>query len=113
MLVFNYSSLFMAFSFAGGFNLPRGCPGLFSQGGGWMGQGAARGAQCVLVSSAVSGKQLWSQLLGKNGFIRFSIGRFSMGKGSKMLPGLILIYALSSACFGRRMKRKKKKKKKR
>jgi hypothetical protein len=35
MSVLDYSSLFMAFSFAGGvFSPPRGCTGLFSWGGG-------------------------------------------------------------------------------
>jgi hypothetical protein len=65
LLVLGYSLLFMFFSFAWGrFSLTRGCVGLFSQG---VGREVTCGAWCSPVCSAVSCKQLWSQLVGRNG----------------------------------------------
>jgi hypothetical protein len=101
LLVLDYHLLFIFFSFAGegGFSLFRSCTGLFSWG---VGERVTCGTWSSPVSSAVSHKQLWSQLVGRNGTlfsVLCSIGRLSMGKGSRMLQSLILIDALSSACW--------------
>jgi hypothetical protein len=65
--VLDYISLFMFFSFAGrGFSLPRDWAGLFSCGE-EVGRGIMRGAWCSPVPSAVSCRQLWSQLVERNG----------------------------------------------
>jgi hypothetical protein len=81
----------MAFSFAWGgvlsaqrlllYYFPR-VGGVWGDGG--IGRGAACDVRCSPVSSAVSHRQLCSQLLGRNGLVQLGEGRLSMGKGSRM-----------------------------
>jgi hypothetical protein len=91
LFVLDYTSLFMFFSFAGvewGFSLPRGCDILFFLD---MGKGVMSGAWCSPVCSAVSCKQLWSQLVGRNGdaFFRVVWGR-------KTFHGLVVLTEFDS-----------------
>jgi hypothetical protein len=70
MLVSDYSSLFMAFSFAGGGGSV--CPGAVLDFFPGMGRVAMSGVQCLPICSAVSRRLLWSQLAGRNGMVVFS-----------------------------------------
>jgi hypothetical protein len=67
LVVLDYSSLFMFFSFVGGrgrFNLTRGCTALCSRG--VVSRGVTCGVWCLPVQSAVSYKQPWNWLAGRN-----------------------------------------------
>jgi hypothetical protein len=97
----------MSLSFVGvGVQSAQVLPGIIVPGGigwGWVGRGDDCGAWCSPVSSAVSS----SHLAGGNDAVVFSAARLSTGKGFRMLQCVILIYALSSACWEKKEKRKK------
>jgi hypothetical protein len=99
-------AVYVFFVWLGGFSLHRGCTGLCSLG---VGKGVEHGAWNPPVHSAHSHKQLWNQMVERNGVAFLSVSQHKETfhvLGSWMSQNSILIDALSSDCWERKKRKK-------